>query len=227
MDIKPIVGIPMERTVSDIAFLHFWEIARMTGVPLIQLPYGRGDVNRNRLARVLMQEPEYTHLVMLDLDHVHPLDILDRLLRWQVDDPSKLVVGGLNFKRAKPYDACAYVRSDKGTLHPIAKWEDGLAKVDAIGFGCVSFSREVFDIIPDPWFQTIYNREYDFPGDDMFFCEQCEKYGVDVWCDTTTTSPHIGVDLVGQETYLSYIATHPPKTMRINNGSTISKDSSS
>lgn len=208
-DVRPLIGIPMERTVTDIAFLRFWEIARESNIPLIQLPYGRCDVNRNRIARFLMST-DYTHVIMLDLDHIHPIDIAERLLRWQVDDPKKLVVGGLNFMRAKPYEACAYLKVPyDNELHSIVRWDEGIAKVDAIGFGCISFSREVFDIIPDPWFRTIYTSPNDFPGEDMYFSEQCHKYGVDIWCDTSTTSPHIGVDLVDQEFFHTYLTENP------------------
>jgi len=206
--VKPLIGIPMERTVTDIAFIRFWEIAVYSGAPLIPLPYGRCDVNRNRLARFLMQT-DYTHLVMLDVDHVHPVDIVQRLTRWQEEDLSRLVVGGLNFKRAHPYDACAYLRMSDGLLHAVANWGDGLAKVDAIGFGCVSFSRSVFDLIPDPWFQTVYDREDNFPGEDMFFSKLCEDRKIDIWCDTTTTSPHIGVNLIDQSFYKKHSIENP------------------
>ena len=213
MEIKPIIGIPMERNVSDIAFIRFWEIAASNGFPLIPLPYGRADVNRNRLARFFMQT-DSSHLIMLDLDHIHPHDVVQKLLRWQVQDPKRLVVGGLNFKRAKPYEACAYLRMEDG-LHPLVKWGEGLAEVDAIGFGCVSFAREVFNIVDDPWFRTIYDAENDFPGEDIYFSNECKRKGVSIWCDTTLTSPHIAVELVGQELHNKHLDENPVDYTRV------------
>lgn len=196
--ITPVIGIPMERTVSDIAFLRFWEIARMSAVPLIQLPYGRADVNRNRIAQTFLNYPDFTHLIMLDLDHIHPLDVVERLIRFanQCD-----VVGGLNFQRGFPYEACAYVKID-GEYHSIAKWEGGLIKVDAIGFGCVCIARHVLEVIPPPWFETIYTPELNFPGDDMYFSQRCAAYGFDIYCDTTLTSPHIATHTIDYDFYL-------------------------
>lgn len=213
--IKIALGIPMERNVQDTAFVHFWHIAQR-GWPLIDLLYGRTDVNRNKIARFLLGT-DFTHLLMLDLDHNHAANIVEAHARWVLDDPERLVVGGLHFRRGEPFEPCAFVYGPDGDLHAPATWEPGLYNVHAIGHGSLLVSRKVFEQLPPPWWAYTYDHAAEgvYPSEDMWFSFLCRQGGIKLWCDTTITSPHLITNTVDDSTFRRWLADHPEKVETI------------
>jgi hypothetical protein len=208
--IRVVVAIPMERHVSDHAFLAFWEIARK-GWPIMHRLYGRTDVHRNIFADQLLQS-DFTHLIMLDSDHIHPVDVVEKLVRWVWQDPSRLVIGGLHFRRGEPFEPCAFIYGSDGQLYAPAEWQDGLIQVDALGHGTLLVSRKVFEAIPPPWWAYDYSQVVErrvFPSEDLWFCRLCREHGITMWCDTTLTSPHLINNIVDADTFQRWIADHP------------------
>lgn len=214
--IKILVGIPLERNVSDMAFLHFWQIAKQ-GYPLIERLYGRTDANRNTFARALL-ESSFTHLAMMDVDHAHQPDTIERMARWVMDDPDKLVVGGLHFRRGEPYDPCVFVMGDDGELHAPAKWEAGLLEVDAIGHGTLLISRKVFERLEQPYWAYSYAHvdKHIYPSEDMYFSWKCRENGIKLWADTTLTSPHLITGVVDESVFRAWLADNPDKVTQVN-----------
>lgn len=209
----------MERTVSSasLVFHRFMEIAAQ-GVAFIKQDYTRTDLARNRFAMRLL-ESNYTHLLMLDLDHVHPADIVQRLARFPMMNPEIQIVGGLNFRRSQPYEPCAFIRNEDGSLGAPAEWEPGLMEVDYLGTGSMLIAREVFEAIEPPWFFNIYEHEGkwedQWPGEDIGFNEKVTAAGFKLWLDTSTTSPHVADRLIGEKTFRNYLAQHPEKYRKI------------
>lgn len=205
---KVLLGVPMERVISQHAFFHFIAIANR-GWQFALLPYCRNDIARNKFAAAAMRAGA-DWLVMLDSDHKHPPDVVERLLRWTLERPDIRVVGGLNFRRGKPYDPCAFVRGDGGEVYSIVDWEPGLIEVDALGTGSIAIHTSVFDEIEFPWFGYSYeftNHVDDgWPGTDIFFCDRLAEAGIKMYVDTTTTSPHlIDNQVVTEQTYRSWL----------------------
>lgn len=211
--IKIILGIPMERQVPATAFLNFWKIAQQ-GWPILPHPYGRVDVQRNIMANALLKHPQkFTHICMLDLDHIHPLNVVQRLARWVLKDPEKLVVGGLNFRRGEPFDPCVFLPAPDGELRPPLQWQEGIGEVAAIGHGAILISKKVFENVPGPWWAYVYQyfEKELFPSEDIYFSTLCNRAGIKIWCDTTTVSPHLIENTVQEDTFRAWIATHPEK----------------
>jgi hypothetical protein len=209
--VKIVVGIPMERTFNNSAFFHFWHIARR-GYPITPFVYGRTDLNRNKMAWWLANDgKEYTHIVMLDADHLHPEDIVERLARWVLQDRSRLVVGGINFRRTQPFDPCIFRWNAEGKMQAIEQWEPGLVEVDAIGHGCILISRKVFEKLEPPWWAYGYNwaDQNAYPSEDMYFCQVLRAAEIKMWADTTTSSPHLTDMVVHEGTFRNYIAQYP------------------
>lgn len=205
---KTIIGVPMERVISQHAFFHFIAIANR-GWQFAMLPYCRNDIARNKFAEVA-RRGDYEWLVMLDSDHKHPPDVVSRLLRWPLENPDIRVVGGLNFRRGQPYDPCAFVKDDEGNVYSIVDWEPGIIEVDALGTGSIAIHTSVFDDIDFPWFGYSYeltqNVDDGWPGTDIFFCNKLEAAGIPMYVDTTTTSPHlIDNQTVTEQTYRSWL----------------------
>lgn len=214
---RPLIGIPMERTLAhaDKVFFNFLGIAQQ-GFPFIQIGYGRTDLVRNRMALHLLST-DFTHLVMLDADHIHPIDIVQRLMTSFIRKPDLRIVGGLNFRRGEPYDPCAFIRGDNGMYYPMAEWERGLIRVDALGTGCIAIDRRVFEQIEPPWFWNDYSRIMDdvWPGEDMGFAEKCREAGIMQYCDTTITSPHMIDGVVEESAYREYMLVNGMKSIPV------------
>jgi len=186
------------------------------GAAQLNINYTRTDLARNTAAMKLL-ESDFTHLLMLDIDHAHPFDIIPRLARWFLMDKyipengirkNIQVVGSLNFRRSYPHDPCCHLFGKDGNIYAPVAWTDGLLKVDAIGTGSVMIAREVFEIMPPPWFYNVYERTWEnvFPGEDMGFSRNCNKYGIGMYVDTTTTSEHITTKKIGVDDFRNAIS---------------------
>ncbi len=205
-----LTGVLQERAMSyaSYVFYDFWDIA-MQGAPIIKMPYIRTDIARNKMAIQVLRS-DYTHLLMLDIDHRHPTQIIQRLARWVLLKPEIKVVGGMNFRRGEPFDPCCGFWDDEddgGILRP-TEWDKGLIKVDMVGTGSLLIAREVFELIPPPWFGFDYSKVWKdlWPGEDIWFSHLCNEYGVDLYVDTTCTSPHMTTAMITEASYKNELA---------------------
>ena len=205
--VKPVVGVLLERSISH-ADKVFWPLLSIAqqGFPFIRMSYGRTDLVRNKMALQLLKS-DFTHLIMLDIDHIHPVDIVQRLMATFTKYPEIQVVGGLNFRRGEPYDPCAFLQGDDGLYYPMYQWPKGLVEVDALGTGCIAIAREVFELIPPPWFYNDYTKVMQdiWPGEDIGFAEKCREYGIKQFVDTTITSPHLIDSVVDERSYQVFL----------------------
>jgi hypothetical protein len=200
--IRILVGIPMERNVPDRTVMSLWAIAQH-GWPLVQAGYmGRTDETRNYMARQLLNS-DYTHLFMMDSDHMHPEDVVERHARWVVGHPEKRIIGGLHFRRGAPYEPCIFLLDDEGYFAP-NEWPKGLLTVEAVGHGTLLVHRSVFEELDYPWWAYPASPEGEFVSEDIYFCAKARKAGLDIWCDTTSTSPHVTTSLVDENTFRNY-----------------------
>ncbi len=175
----------------------------------VQMPRTQIDRARDLAAWYLLDHPRYTHVIMLDGDQVHPPDIVHRLLRHMVNDPSKQIVAGLSFRRGEPHDPMAWRDNREGMLEGVTE-ETGLQKVDRVSFGCAAMAREVFEALTPPWFPFTYGGVWkrSYTGEDFAFCKAALAAGFDIWCDVETTSPHITTELVDRAYFEKYISEH-------------------
>ena len=201
-----LVAILVERCLSDADKIlkPFMDLAR-TGVDYVVPPYGRTDIVRNKLGLTVLST-DYTHILMLDNDHIHPSDIIHKLARWillaKTEEEEPLVIGGLNFTRMPPFYPCAFIKPEgQKKFLPITKYKRGLIPVDAVGTGSILISRRVFEKFQPPWFFNIYDEvAYDnWPGEDIGFSMRCRENGIQSWVDTTVSSPHVTATVVTEE----------------------------
>jgi len=206
-----LVGIPLERSISyaDKVFFQFMSIAQQ-GPAFVPEHYGRIDLVRNMFVKELLLS-RYTHLLMLDIDHVHPRDIIQRLARWVILDPGIKVVSGLNFRRGKPFDPVCGDYNGSKHRQTMTSWEEGLVRKDETGAASLLVHRSVFEEMEPPWFFNIYDEvwENSYPGEDIGFSRKCAELNISMYVDTTTSSPHCIESTVTEETYRRYVQTHP------------------
>lgn len=206
-----VVYIPMFPALPHApeVFYDFLVIAQQAP-DLMKSDYKRTDVARNLAAEKLL-EGEHTHILMLDADHKHPANIVQRLASWVIDDPERLIVGGLNFRRGGNFDPCVGVIGVNGGFYTPYEWDDGLIEVDRLGTGSVLISREVFERLERPWFYYPYDRvdEQFYPSEDYPFSKKCREAGIRLWCDTGLVSPHAMTTFVDENTYREHCNLNP------------------
>ena len=131
----------------------------------------------------------------------------ERFLRlWNKKDKDKHpIVTGVYFTSTQPEEPLmtpvptVYTFAEKNgvvgisPLHPLPK--DKFMKVSAAGMGFVlmhkSAIKQVLEKIPDtPLFLEVGVNK-GFMGEDIYFFALCDKAGVEVWCDTGATVPHM------------------------------------
>jgi len=169
---------------------------------ILRAAYQRTDVSRNMAAEKLL-EGEHTHILMLDADHNHPVNIIQRLASWVIDDPERLVIGGLNFRRGDPYHPCVGVIGEDEKFYTPFEWDDGLIEVDRLGTGSILIAREVFETLERPWFFYEYDGAIEkfYPSEDYAFSRKCREAGIRLWCDTGAISPHATTTFVDEHTF--------------------------
>jgi len=209
------VYVPWPQALGDAPDVnsHIIEIAR-SGVMFLHLPYGFADRMRNEAAKQLL-DSEYTHILMLDSDHVHPPNIVHRMAQHIIEDPERLIVAGLNFKRSAPYSPCAYVVSGENDdqIYRVHDWEPGLMEVSRVGAASLLIAREVFERLEFPWFVNEPDLVNQGLGShDHYFCKLAQKAGIKIYCDFTLTSPHMASHRVTEQTYRTFCEMNPIPT---------------
>lgn len=197
------------QALTELGIDEFWPIID-TSFPL--------DLSRNRLVKKAL-ELKATHLLFLDVDMTYPPDMVGKLLKRDRD-----VVGPLYFKKNPPHQPVPSnfnVKNDPQLLRPIRigvyegrgknrKFKDlkkALVKCDVIGMGGALIKTEVFERIPEPWFE--YER-YLPTGEmmiteDVPFCRKVKAAGLDIYCDTTIIAPHLKTAAVDQKPWAAYL----------------------
>lgn len=176
-------------------------VSAAMGFKRLRHEYSRVDIARNHLSRKFMEitkSPKDT-LVMLDTDHIHPADIVARLVRHDLG-----VVGALCFRRGGPEDPQVYVRLPDGDLAQPSELQNGLLEATIVGSGAIAIQRWVFEKMTYPYWRMIYeDNSTALLGEDWYFGLECEKLGIKHYCDMTTISPHIFYRYIGPDKWLA------------------------
>jgi len=161
---------------------------------LIRTNNGPVDTLRNDIVKKALSI-KATKLIMLDTDMVyHPKTITSLLAR------NLPVVGGLSFRRYPPFDSIMLHLTDTG-YESINEWEEGeLVEVDATGAGCIMYDMDIFNKLPEPWFQFQKDPYTGLSiGEDIGFCQQLKAAGYRIFVDTSVPSDHLTTMAVNRE----------------------------
>jgi len=205
---KVVIFIPLERTMSyvDGVLPSFMNIARR-GANFIWADYGAVAMTRN-VASFKFLGTDFTHILMLDLDHQHPADIVERLAKWVIAFPEVNVVGGLNYGRRPPHAPCAHIKLGDEWVIPTQFEHGTLTSVDMLGTGSILINREVFEDIEPPWFIddfSMWETGY-FAGEDTTFSKKCRAQGISLYVDPDVSSPHADYHFVTEADWRRAVA---------------------
>lgn len=213
----------MERNLSWLAVQNALVIAgraaragyRMIRVPLLQVDEARNTAVMGLLRG--MQRDDDT-LVMLDCDHEHPPDVIERLVAC-----NRGVVGALAFRGSEPHEPMFWQRDANGELHTPETWPRGeLLPATIVGSAAIAIQAWVFRRLqehghPWPWFRFEYKENvYRKTSEDYRFGLICEQTGIAHYCDTSLVTPHLREGRIDEATYQSY--QHIPPERRAKPG---------
>lgn len=189
--------------------------AGVAGYQRIGIGYARTDFARNEVTRKFMElsKRDDDLVVMLDADHKHPRDILNRF----ASHDSKLgVVGALAFRRGEPYDPLFFIRDAKGGgLYAPAEFQLGpVYQCAIVSTSAIAIRRWVLLELERkgygwPWFRYEYPTNQALPSEDMYFGWVCEHAGIWHHCDTSMVIPHATLSWVDEHVQQEYIKLHP------------------
>lgn len=200
-----------DKTIGEYAFIACLALASRAGnmgYSYITANCQRTDVARNRLCSAFRKIAEHPNdvLVMLDCDHTHPHDIIERLV---ANDPAKGVVGALAFRRGEPYFPCFFMRGENGTIQQPLQFTGGLMPCTIVGTGAIAIRRWVLDKLAESGYDVPFLYEYndlmhqtgEYQSEDVSFGYRCEKVGISHWCDTGLVTPHLTTSAIDQHTW--------------------------
>lgn len=207
--VRPLVAIPPDQSIPNEA--RGWMRALdAEGWPQIDMKRQPVMIARNRIAEHLLAHPQFTHVLMLDIDHEHPPDVVRRLCAHVARNRDRWIVGGVYVRRGEPYDPMAYRVNEQGGMSVVVKYENNCEPVDRLATGCMLIAREVFEAMPPPWFlyDASMARNGDYPSEDIYFCKRCREHGIQIYADYTVHSPHL--DVVGRtfDDFQRYVDKH-------------------
>lgn len=124
----------------------------------------RNEIAQQALDLVGPLGERVSHVLFIDDDVLVPPDTIARLLAHK-----RPIVSGLYYAKTPAPQPLILMSPQGGVLD---SWDDG-AVVDcfAHGMGCTLIAREVFEAVPQPWFQTTRERVTDHRGVPVFVSE--------------------------------------------------------
>ena len=160
---------------------------------------------RNNIAKEAMDE-DADYVLMVDNDVVLPGDILLTMLEDQKDiclgyyahrstDNSyqgRTCVCKLRDENGKKY--FNYPAESEYTAHEMKEMRSrGEHKIliHGGGMGCALINTDIFRAIDYPWYDWVNYKDWGMLSEDLYFCEQCHKLGIDIWTDTRAECGHM------------------------------------
>ena len=146
--------------------------------------------NRNELVRVA-EDKGATHLMFIDNDMVFPASGIVRLL-----DHDKDIVGAAYNARGvpgKPIMSTVKLSDDYTSgAYSTVPMPPQLFKCYGMGTGFMLIKMSVFDKLKKPYFVAFEDEDGTHHTEDIEFCKDAIKAGIDVWCSPTIQMKHIG-----------------------------------
>jgi hypothetical protein len=129
---------------------------------------------------------------------------VDSDMKFPVDAPMKMLarnkdIVGANYRRRRfPNANFTGMMGGAGQFTEFQTTDNSpsMELIDVLPHGCVLVKREVYEKIPHPHYLQEYIPELNLEiGEDIFFCQQAQKAGYQIWCDQDLSKEvsHIGI----------------------------------
>jgi hypothetical protein len=127
-----------------------------------------------------------THIFFFDSDMGIQSDAVSKLLSYDKD-----IVGVNYHAKALPLRSVIKFQDENGVVIQAEVPQNSLFKCFACGTGAMLIKMDVFDRIDQPWFFYEMTPTLSM-GEDVWFCRQAQRAGIEVWCSSEIECKHIG-----------------------------------
>jgi len=142
-------------------------------------------IARNLLAKAAI-DYDSQFLLFIDSDMVFGRESLMRLL-MRACDRNISIIGGLAYKRQKPFEPCILRRIGRKWKYCTVTDPPGVYEIDGIGMAFTLIRTSVFDDLKKPYFYP----SRDGQREDLNFCLDAKKAGHRIFVDTTVQVGHL------------------------------------
>jgi len=195
------IGIPCNFPTVPLSFFNSFVLMEKPSFQFITADNGPIDTLRNDIVETA-QKIEATHILMMDVDQVYPVDAITKLIRHRLP-----VVGAKICRRYPPFDPVMLRITGVG-YQPIDDYEQGdLVEVDATGTGCILYEMSVFKKLQKPYFKFLKDPVTGMTiGEDIGLCQDLKSIGYKIYVDTSVEVGHLTTMVVNQKLHELYKA---------------------
>jgi len=149
-------------------------------------------IARRNLVDIFLKS-DFDYIWWIDSDMKFPIDAPLRLLKRNKD------IVGCNYRRRRfPNPNFTGMSGSAGNFREFQTTDNSpdMEKIDVLPHGLVLVKRHVYQQTPQPHYLQEYIPELNLEiGEDIFFCQQAQKAGFEIWCDQTLSKEvsHIGI----------------------------------
>jgi len=149
-------------------------------------------IARRNLVDIFLKS-DFDYIFWVDSDMKFPIDAPIRLLARNKD------IVGANYRRRRfPNPNFTGMSGKPGTFVEFHTTDNSpsMELIDVLPHGLVLCKREVYEKIPHPHYLQEYVPELNLEiGEDIYFCQQAQKAGYEIWCDQELSREvsHIGI----------------------------------
>lgn len=185
---KILIAVP---TFENIQPEVFKAIYNLISEHELHFDYIRGydcAIARNNIGKIA-QAGDYDYVLMVDSDTLIPPDTIDLML----DPPVDVCMGVYPMKNTKD-GKTTLVKLGSESYKAKYHYDDLPAertRVKGGGFGCVLVKTSVFTTLDYPYFQYLTNEDWSVIGEDYYFCQNCEAFGIEIWVDPRIKCGHL------------------------------------
>ena len=179
----------------------YFKLLKDKGVPVLRTPHyttARERIVESRnLLRKKALEGDYDYLLSLEQDVIPPKDILEQLLSHK-----KPVITGIYYMHytvkqqgkiiGKKVLPLLYQRKDEEHLIQLQPEEvegNHLLEITATGLGCILIHKDILEKTPFRY------EEEKLVFDDIWFCQDLEKEGVQLYVATSVKCKHLTTEM--------------------------------
>ena len=149
-------------------------------------------IARRNLVDIFLKS-DFDYIWWVDSDMKFPIDAPMRLLARNKD------IVGANYRRRRfPNPNFTGMRGKAGTFTEFQTTDQSppMELIDVLPHGMVLCKRAVYEKIPQPHYLQEFIPSLNLEiGEDIFFCQQAQKAGYEIWCDQELSREiaHIGI----------------------------------
>jgi hypothetical protein len=190
--IKIAIGLPTAGNVKIETVLSLVMAIQKTKNAHLLLCFYKGTYIHQLRSAILNEarEKKADYLMFVDSDVTFPSDGIQKLL-----DLNKDIIGGAYNMKSLPKMTTIKIAGTDGKKYSAIEnfvMPNEPFKCAAIPTGFMLIKLDAIKDLVNPFNYGYREKDGEFIGEDVYFCEKAQEIGLDIWCDPTIPISHIG-----------------------------------